>query len=181
MGWRALTTSYAPGRRGLATVTAAWREASRTGPACVYGESSGGHWALELAARDRGVGCVIAAAAPTDLVSWPGQIRSRGARAEALRLRAAAFGLGRSTYERYSPALRWPADACARVLLLNADEDPILPLAQAREMLAHAPHATLLRLRAGAAAWVHSGVRPDDLVAAWARVRRVLDEPAARC
>src|SRR3954451_11090202 len=56
MGWRTLTTSYAPGRRGLATVAAAWREASRSGPACVYGESSGGHWALELAARDRSVG-----------------------------------------------------------------------------------------------------------------------------
>src|SRR3954447_19246765 len=40
MGWRALTVSYAIGAAGLETVAAGWREATRTGPACVYGESS---------------------------------------------------------------------------------------------------------------------------------------------
>jgi acetyl esterase/lipase len=181
MGWRALTLSYAPGRAGLATVAAGWRTASRGGRACVYGESSGAHWALVLAARDRGVRCVVAAAAPTDLVTWPGQIRSRGARQVAVRLRAAAFGRRRGVLERYSPALRWPRGDCAQVLLLTARNDPIIPLAQARELRRRATHSTLVRLRAGTSAWVHSRVRADDLEASWEAVRRVLDAPAGAC
>jgi fermentation-respiration switch protein FrsA (DUF1100 family) len=178
MGWRALTTSYAPGTAGLATVTAGWRAATRNGPACVYGESSGAHWALELATRERGVGCVVAAAAPTDLVTWPGQIRSRGARRVALRLRAAAFGHHRAALARFSPATQWPAGDCVRLLLLTARNDQIIPLAQARELLARARHGELVRLRAGRAPWVHSRVRARDLEASWRTVRRMLDDRA---
>jgi fermentation-respiration switch protein FrsA (DUF1100 family) len=178
MGWRALTTSYAPGTAGLATVAAGWRAASRAGPACVYGESSGAHWALVLATRNRAVRCVVAAAAPTDLVTWPGQIRSRGARRAALRLRAAAFGHRRPALERFSPAQQWPRDDCVRLLLLTARNDRIIPLAQARELQRRARHSTLVRLRAGPARWVHSRVRAGDLEASWRAVQRLLDDRA---
>src|SRR5204862_2362707 len=116
MGWRTLTTSYANGSAGLGTVRAAWR-ASRA--SCVYGESSGAHWALLLAARDPGVRCVIAAAAPTDLVTWPRELRA-AIRPEALRLRAAAFGRSAAALRRFSPVQQPPRGDCARVLLLTA-------------------------------------------------------------
>src|SRR4051812_45981448 len=92
MGWRAITASYAPGADGLASVTAAGQVAGGDGRACVYGESSGAPWALMPATRQRTVRCVIAAAAPTDLVTWPGQLPPGAGRFEAVRLRNTAFG-----------------------------------------------------------------------------------------
>jgi hypothetical protein len=181
MGYRALSISYAPGMRGLQSVAAGWRIARRHGPACVYGESSGAHWALVLATRDRSVRCVIAAAAPTDLVSWPAEIRSRGVRRVAVQLRDAAFGTRRRTLERYSPVDQWPRDGCARLLLITARNDQIVPLAQARELQDRVPRAQIVRQRAGTAKWVHSSVRPGDLAASWRTVRRLLAAPPARC
>src|SRR4051812_6344835 len=103
LGWRAMTTSYANGTAGLQTVRAAWRIAHAS---CVYGESSGAHWALLLAARDPDVRCVIAAAAPTDLVTWPRELLP-AMRPEALRLRGASFGRSGAALRRWSPARQW--------------------------------------------------------------------------
>ena len=180
MGWRALTLSYANGAAGLDTVAAGWREATRAGPACVYGESSGAHWALMLAERDRSVHCVVAAAAPTDLTTWPRDVPSRPIRRIAYRLRAAAFGRRRDVLARFSPALHWPSDGCTRLLQLIADGDGVIPPDQARELQRHAPGSGLFRLRAGPAPWVHSRVNPGDLDAAWAAMRRTFDAPS-RC
>jgi fermentation-respiration switch protein FrsA (DUF1100 family) len=178
MGWRALTTSYANGPAGIATVADAWREASARGPACVYGESSGAHWALVLAARDPAVRCVVAAAGPTDLVTWPQQLRGP-IRGEARRLRTAAFGADPAVLERWSPAASWPAHDCVRLLLLTARNDPIVPYAQAQELQRRASHSTLIQMRPGPIQWVHSKVRAGDLEAAWHAVRDQLDDPGA--
>ena len=181
LGWRTITLSYANGAAGLSTVKAAWRQARAAGPACVYGESSGGHWALTLAARDRGVRCVIAAAAPTELIDWPRELRNPEARAEAIRLRDAAFGDSPAAWRRASPALAWPAGNCARVLLLNATNDPIVPLAQADALRDRAGNATLVRLHAGTRPWVHSRVDAADLRAGWRAVGRLLRARPAAC
>jgi hypothetical protein len=67
------------------------------------------------------------------------------------------------------------------VLLLTARNDPIVPLAQARELRRRAIHSRLVRLRAGSSPWVHSRVRADDLAASWEAVRAVLTAPVGRC
>jgi hypothetical protein len=175
MGWRALTVSYANGAAGLETVAAGWREATRTGPACVYGESSGAHWALMLATRDRSVHCVAAAAAPTDLTTWPADIPSRGIRRMAFRLRTAAFGRRREELARLSPALHWPRDGCTRLVQVSADNDPIVPPDQATELQRRAPGSTLVRLGAGGAPWVHSRVDAVALEGSWSAVRRTFE------
>lgn len=68
-GARVVNATYAPHAAGLADVVAAYDALDREvdGGICVMGESAGGHLAL-LLAMERPVACVIARAAPTDLV-----------------------------------------------------------------------------------------------------------------
>jgi acetyl esterase/lipase len=70
-GWRVVSVDYDEGPQGIQDVMdVAGAELARgtsNGPLCIYGESSGGHIALMVAARMRSIDCVIGVGTPTDL------------------------------------------------------------------------------------------------------------------
>ena len=158
-GWRTLTSTYRNGRAGLADVLATFDYTARRygpEPVCAYGESSGGYWALVLAERRPLLRCVIAAAAPTDLAAWAAEVGNPATRAYVRRTLPAVFGRGRAALARASPARSWRPGMRVRVLLMYADDDPLVPLAQGTAMHRRAGGSVLLRLPAGRAAWVHA-------------------------
>ena len=158
-GWRALAATYRNGRAGLEDIRTTFDyAASRFGnaPICAYGESSGGYWALRLAMERPRLRCVIIAAAPTDLPAWPSEVRDPSTRAYVERTLSAVFGRARATLARESPARTWRSGTRVRLILLYAEDDPLVPPAQGIAMHHRARGSVLLRLAAGSLPWVHS-------------------------
>jgi hypothetical protein len=72
-GFRVKVVGYGPGKTGrddVLTAVHAERKRNPDGRVCLYGESSGGTWAMVAAANEPGVDCVIAGAAPADEDTW---------------------------------------------------------------------------------------------------------------
>ena len=67
----------------------------RGGRVCLYGESSGGTWALDAAANVAGVDCVMTGAAPTDEDTWR-RARRGPAFTFSHRIWPAFFGTGKA-------------------------------------------------------------------------------------
>jgi len=158
-GWRALTSTYHNGRAGLADVLATFDYAEHrygAAPICAYGESSGGYWALMLAVKRPRLRCVIASAAPTDLLAWPPEVRNRSTRAYVRHTLSAVFGSGRAALAGASPVRAWRPGMRVRLFLLYADDDPLVPPAQGTAMRNRARGSVLLLLPSGALPWVHS-------------------------
>jgi len=121
-GWIAVNYSYAAGSASLRDVRAEFRRIRRRWPrlpVCAYGESSGGHLALMLAARYRTLACAITMGAPTDLFTLRG-------------------GRWLGMFPHASPA-RLPLRA-RRVLLAHLTLDWVIPVAQARDYRRHHRH-----------------------------------------
>ena len=153
-GYATVIVDYRAGALGLADILAAYDQQRRrlgpSQPVCALGESAGGSLALLLAARRPEVRCVIGLAAPTSL---PRLARERGG-AVVGKLAHAAFG---SRVAAFSPDAE-AAQIRAVVLLVNAINDPYIPLAQARDFVRAKPGTRTLLLPAGNAPFVHSSV-----------------------
>jgi acetyl esterase/lipase len=176
-GWRTLSATYRNGRAGLADVEATYDHAERHwggGPICAYGESSGGHWALMLALARRRLSCVIAAATPVDLTSWPRELRDPDTRTFVETTLERAFGTDRAGLADLSPALRWQRREEPRLFLAYAHDDPLVPIAQGVEMHERAPGSELHRLPPGSARWIHSQVDPGALERWYDALRQAL-------
>jgi dipeptidyl aminopeptidase/acylaminoacyl peptidase len=100
-------------------------------PICVHGISAGANLGLMLAAREPDLSCVLAIAAPTDLTT----LKDQGG-TEAYDLAKAAFG--EDQLAKFSP-VRYADQIDAKVLLLNGESDPIVPVAQAQEFVRARP------------------------------------------
>jgi acetyl esterase/lipase len=182
-GWSTLNASYRNGPDGFHDVVAAFEWAGeRWGapPTCVYGESSGGHWALMLASRGQATELTVVAAAPTDLVSWASMLDGE-ARDYVRGLLHSVFGDAEHELERLSPARQpWQQAAAGRLLLVYGEEDPLVPPAHGERLLAAAPAASLMTLPAGDLPWIHlvdgRGVDPTALESTFSRIRRRLEE-----
>lgn len=168
-GFRTKVAPYRRGKAGLVDVTRVVRRAVRETPGlplCVYGESSGGTWALLVATRVADVDCVIALAAPTD---------------QETLARAADYGaqhLARTVWPRYfgsspgddvyEPFDVWSASAPPPipVLAVYSDGDTIVP-AQQGELFA--PISGFVELRVlprGRHSFVHAKVDTGAFVRA---------------
>lgn len=173
-GLRTRVAAYRGGARGLADVGAvlgAVHRSSPRAPVCLYGESSGGTWALVAAAHDPRLRCVVVAAAPTDQETWA-QAKSGAARRLARRTWPRYFGSSRldNALEPYDVwgALRPKVP----VLAFYAEGDPVVP-AQQGEIFARAdPDAEIRLLRRGRQPFVHSRVAAGSLRRETAEVRR---------
>ncbi len=156
-GYRTVNTDYRAGTAGLDDVLGAVdaESARGAGRVCVWGVSAGGTWALMAAARRPALRCVIAVAAPTDLVA-PTFTDPDGTLA----------GYSRRVFGRaapaYSPLLQAGAIDAA-VLIADAAQDPVVPAVQGRALAARLRHVRRVELAPGSAAFVHSSVDPDDL------------------
>jgi dipeptidyl aminopeptidase/acylaminoacyl peptidase len=140
-GFMTVNTDYRPGYRSLADVTAVYddlHERYPRTPICAFGESAGGHLSLMLSLRRRSLKCVVARAAPTDLVSLGGTVEAVSVADHA----AMVFGLG--DLVRWSPALQ-AERIHSRVMLAYSPGDRFVPIAQGEEMARRLPSAKLVR------------------------------------
>ena len=168
-GFRVHVVPYGPGKVGRDDVAAAARAAvSRGGRVCLYGESSGGTWALDAAANVAGVDCVMTGAAPTDEDTWR-RVTHGPAYTFSHRIWPAYFGTG-SADDAFEPYDVWRAQKPGvPAFVVVARNDPTVPVSQGRVM--HRLRGVRLRVLAGGRwPYVHSRVSARGI----ARVRREL-------
>jgi pimeloyl-ACP methyl ester carboxylesterase len=163
-GFRTRVAPYGPGKAGPDDVAAAVRAAKRAAPhlpLCVYGESSGGTWALLAAARTGDVDCVIVSGAPTDEDTWR-RSKAGPARTFSHRIWPAYFGTG-SQDDAFEPYDVWArARPSVPVLYLAAANDPTVPPSQGRVLATLGGDITVRVLRKGRRPFVHSKVSAGD-------------------
>jgi acetyl esterase/lipase len=157
LGFETMAIEYRKGALGVHDIQAAYDRArkrfGRKLPICAVGPSAGGHLALMLAVRNPSLACVISQAGPSDLPALKTQPGGDG----AYKLATEAFGDNASVLAANSPALH-ASSIKAKVMLVYAANDPVVPVAQGEEMKRADPSATLIVLPPGTATFVHTGV-----------------------
>jgi acetyl esterase/lipase len=152
-GFATVAVAYAAGAEGFSQIEDVYAEAKERYPGvpiCAIGQSAGGHLALMLATREPDLACAVSMAGPTNLTSLDEEED-----AEGLKYAEAAFGL--DALAEFSPVLH--ADRIqARVLMMMAENDPLVPVEQGYELGEVLPGAQLLVLPPGPAPWLHSGI-----------------------
>ena len=151
--WRArqftvYNTTYSPGTAAIDDLSSVLdRIETERGlkRVCLYGESAGGHLALMLAQRRRDVKCVIAVAAPVDLV---------GLGPDLAPIANYLFGPDPAELRRWSPTYR-SRDIRASVLLKSGIDDPVVPVRQHREFVRRRPATKRFFLEPGDQPWFH--------------------------
>jgi dienelactone hydrolase len=182
-GLRPHVVSYSPGPQGLRDVEHALAVVHREAPdapVCLYGESSGGSWALLTAAHDPSVRCVIAAAAPTDQETWA---RSNDiiARSLATRTWSQLFGSDPHQDNAFEPYDVWGAvHPRVPVLALYGQGDPAVPPQQGRIFERADPSAILHVLPRGGRLFIHSKVTAAARARALGEMRRFVLRYARR-
>jgi acetyl esterase/lipase len=155
LGFETATVEYRQGAQGVSDVQRLYRHVrQRVGahtPVCAVGTSAGGHLALMLAVRDPDLACVIDLAGPTNLPA----LRTDPGGATGYQIALGAFGSGPLT--ELSPALH-ARSIKAKLMLVYAANDPLVPVAQGHEMARADPRAKLIVLPPGNAPFVHTGV-----------------------
>lgn len=173
-GFRTVEVRYRAGRRGARDVREAVARAQRHGPVCVYGESSGGTWAL-LAAAALDVACVAVSVAPTDQDTWA-ESEEHGARVLSTERWPRYFG-GPDEDDAFEPLDVWTTAAPAvPVFLLYAAGDQVVPPQQGEVFAPVAGNVRVRVMREGRRFFVHSRVRRADLLRARGLLRAFVDK-----
>jgi dipeptidyl aminopeptidase/acylaminoacyl peptidase len=160
-GYATVAVGYDAGAKGFQQVVDVYKAARERYPdlpICAVGISAGGNLALNLAAREPDLDCVVSLSAPTDLTTVAQQ-DPQGEEA----YKAAVEAFGKNALVKFSP-VRHADQIKAKVLLIAADTDPIVPAAQSRELAQALPGVQLVDLPAGPdqVEWAHFGrVQPD--------------------
>jgi acetyl esterase/lipase len=153
IGYATATLDFSAGAAGIDDIQRAYRRIRRRAgagtPVCALGDSSGGHAALLLAAREPGLDCVVALGAPTDLTdlgdaAQPDTIRDAAERA-----------FGRDRLAQYSP-LTHARSIRAKLMLVRVATDPLVGAEQARRLARAVPGTRVLVLPPGGAPFVHA-------------------------
>jgi len=160
-GFATVAVDYDQGADGFRQIVEVYQEAGKRYPdlpICATGGSAGGHLSLMLATREPDLDCVLAVGAPTDLTTI-GRQDPDGAET----YRGAAEVFGKDRLAEFSPA-RHVDKIKAKVLLIAAETDPLVPAAQSRELAQLLPDAQLLVLPPGpvAAPFAHFGGVQSD-------------------
>ena len=154
-GFETMTVDYRAGARGVADVEQFYRDArKRVGPGlpiCAFGVSAGAHIAMMLAVKFPDLACVVGLAGPTNLAV----LKTQQGGSAGYKIAEHAFGTGRLA--QYSPALL-ASSIKAKLLLVYAQNDPLVPVSQGHEMARADPSAKVIVLPPGSAPFVHTGV-----------------------
>jgi acetyl esterase/lipase len=143
-GYATVVVGYGEGETGFRQVEQVFSKARKRYPdlpICAHGFSAGGTLALLLAAREPDLACVVGLVTPTDLTT----VEDQGGD-EVHDLAVKAFG--EDQLGRWSP-VRSADGIDAKVLLIPAQDDPIVPIAQAREFVRAHPETELDVIPAG--------------------------------
>ena len=153
-GWRIISIDYNEGTAGLQDVlNTAGAELTRKtgdGPVCIYGESSGAHLALAVAARLRAIDCVAGLGTPTDI----GLYQQEAAASSDLRVKQVAgrmgdfFGATPDAYASWNP-VTFAATIHADMLLLHEADDEVVTALHGQRFQAAAPAPQLAELEPG--------------------------------
>lgn len=159
-GYATVAIGYDAGAKGFQQVVDVYGAARKRYPdlpVCATGISAGGHLALMLATREPDLACVVALSAPTDLTTLAAQ-DPQGEEG----YQAAVTAFGHDQLAKFSP-VNYAARIKAKVLMFEAETDPVNPAEQGRELARALPSAELLVLPPGPipVEWAHGGgVRP---------------------
>lgn len=158
MGFMTMTIDYRAGADGLKDVERFYKQArKRVGkdvPICAVGSSAGGHLALMLAAREPSLDCAVSIAGPTNLAGLADQEGGE----QTYKIASDAFG--EENLEKLSPVLH--ADKIkAKIFVAGADNDPLMPVDQLKDIEKAVPGTKTVVLPAGESPWVHSAVEPS--------------------
>jgi dienelactone hydrolase len=168
-GLATVVVLYSPGIKGFREIEGVYEQARRRYPGrpiCALGMSAGGHLALMLAARQHGLACVIDMAGPTDLAT----LGTQGAVAS---YQAAVEAFGKRGLRRWSPT-HVARSIKAKVLMMYARNDGVVPYRQGLELKARLPSAELISFPAGSAGFMHSPVDAAALARANKRQEQFL-------
>ena len=164
-GYATVAIGYDPGARGFRQIEQIYDEAKERYPEipiCAIGQSAGGHLALMLATREPDLDCVINVAGPTDLTT----LASKG----PLKASSWRWTPSAGTLLPSSAQPSWPTRFKARVLMVMAANDDLVPIEQGEELAELLPDSELIVLPAGSAPFLHSGV--DQAAFAEANLRQ---------
>jgi len=140
-GFATVTVGYDTGAKGFQQVVDVFKKAREAYPGlpiCASGISAGANYALLLAAHEPELKCVVAVAAPTDLTTIAAQ-DPEGEEA----YQAAVTAFGQDQLARFSP-VRFADKIKAKVLLVVAVSDPVVPEAQGQEFARALPGTKLI-------------------------------------
>ena len=160
-GYATAAIEYDAGAKGFSQVQAVYKAARKRYPdipICANGTSAGGNLALLLATREPELACVATLAAPTDLTTIADQDPTGD---EALAAATRAFGANRLA--EFSPA-KFANKIKAKILMVIAETDPLVPVAQGEELKQALPSAQLVVVPPGdvPVPWAHYGGVPAD-------------------
>ena len=144
LGYATVVVGYGEGAEGFREIEQVYSQAQRRYPdlpICVHGISAGGNLGLMLASREPDLTCVADIAGPADLTS----LKEQGG-TEAHDLAVEAFGEDQLC--RWSP-IKYADRIKAKVLMVLAQTDPIVPVAQGREFTRARPETQLFVVPAG--------------------------------
>jgi dipeptidyl aminopeptidase/acylaminoacyl peptidase len=160
LGYATVTIGYDGGAKGFQQVLAVYRQTRKRWPdlpVCASGISAGANYSLMLATREPDLTCVLALSAPTDLTTIAAQDPDGQ---EAYHAAVTAFG--QNQLAKFSP-VRYAKQIKAKVLLVGAVGDPVVPAAQSEELARALPGSQLMILPPGPdrAEFAHyGGVQP---------------------
>lgn len=158
-GYATVAIGYSAGAEGFREVEHIYQEARHRYPGvpiCAMGASAGGNLSLMLATREPDLACVISVAGPTDLTTLAEQGSKQGEE-------YAVTAFGRDHLAEFSP-VRFADEIHAKVLMVMARNDPLVPFQQALELKQALPSAELNVLPPGDVGFVHSSVDGDAIL-----------------
>ena len=145
-GYATVAVGYDEGALGFRQIEAVYAEARErfpNVPVCAYGISAGGHLAMMLATREPDLTCVIDLVGPVDLTTLADQDEEGD---EGHQDAIEAFG--KDKLAAYSP-IRFADRIEADVLMILAEDDPVVPVEQAHQLERALPNAEVLILPKG--------------------------------
>jgi pimeloyl-ACP methyl ester carboxylesterase len=151
-GFATVVIGYDAGETGYEEIEGIYEKARKRYkglPVCVHGISAGGTLGLILAANEPDLSCMVGLVTPTDLTT----LQQQGAD-QVYDLAVAAFG--EDELAKWSP-VRYADQIKAKVLLIPAQTDPVVPIAQAREFVRARPATELSVIPPGPTPvdWLH--------------------------
>lgn len=181
-GYRTRLVRYGEGADGLPDIADGIRTARRARPdlpVCVYGESSGGTFALVAAAGDPDIDCLVIGASPTDQETWAQSDRG-GARRLAAEVWPDYFGLPAED-DVFEPFDVWrETEPRIPVFMIYATNDQAIPAQQGRIFADLVPGTRLRVLGKGRHAFIHNPVDARQLFSARRAVRRFVAAQTTR-